>query len=97
MVVISRYTVLGLSVVLIIGSFVLLSDPDSVSYDYRGIVSDVSESTNGFVFHIHTPDQEDIRCFSYERPVELGFYAVSGEISDDGNIFFVSYLYNLDV
>ncbi len=97
MAVVNRYIVLGFSLVLILGSFVVLFDPDSVSYDYTGIVSDVKESTNGYVFQMHTSDHEDIRCFSYEKPKELGYYAISGEMSDDGNIFFVSYLYNLDV
>ena len=92
----SRYSVLGLSIILIAGSFVILSDPDSVSYDHTGIVSNVSESTNGFTFHLHTSDRTDIRCFSYDRPSELGYYAVSGDMSDDGNIFFVSVLQCLD-
>ena len=46
MVAVNRYAVLGLSLVLIFGSYVLLSDPDSVSYDFSGIVSDVKESDN---------------------------------------------------
>ena len=96
MVAVNRYAVLGLSLVLIFGSYVLLSDPDSVSYDFSGIVSDVKESDNGYVFHLHTSDQENIKCFSEERPSELGYYAVSGEMSDDGGIFFVSFLHSLD-
>ena len=94
---ISRYTVLGVSVLLIAGVFLFFSDTDNIGYDHTGIVSDVRESTNGYTFHLHDSDRNDIRCFSYEEPVEMGYYAVSGEFSDDGNIFFVSTLRSLDI
>lgn len=92
-----RYTLLGLSVVAVACVFVFFSDPDNIDYDYTGIISDVSESTSGFTFHLHTAAREDIRCFSYEEPLELGYYAVSGEFSNDGNIFFTSTIRNLDI
>lgn len=92
-----RYVFLAISVMVIACVFVFFSDPDNIEYEYTGIVSDVSESSSGFTFHLHTSSQEDIRCFSYDEPVGLGYYAISGEFSDDGNIFFVSVLRNLDI
>lgn len=93
----NRYAILGISIVVIAGIFVFFTDPNNIRYDHTGIVSDVDDSEKGYTFHLHDAHGNDIRCFSYERPVELGYYAVSGELSDDGNIFFVSVLRNLDV
>ena len=93
----SRYTVLGLSILVISGMFVFFTDIDNLDYDYTGIVSDVRESENGFTFHLHTSGRDDIRCFSTIEPVELGYYAIIGDFSDDGNILFVSVMRNLDV
>ncbi len=91
-----RYVVLGMSVIMIIAVFSLFSEGDSDSYDHTGIVIEVQKSTNGYVFRILTSDMEEFRCFSYDEPVELGYYAIAGSFSDDGNIFFVSHLRNLD-
>lgn len=93
----SRYSVLGLAVVLVTGTFVVFSDEDLVGYEYTGIVSDIREGENGFTFTLSGPDGSGMRCFSREEPSDLGYYAVSGEFSDDGNIFFVSSLRNLDI
>ncbi len=93
----NRYAVLGIAVIMVTGTFLLFSDYNGPgAYDYTGIVSDVHESTSGFVFVLN-PDGPGFRCFSYEEPVDLGYYAVSGEFSDDGNIFFVSSIRNLDI
>ena len=91
-----RYVILGLSVVLISMVFVHFSDEENIEYDYTGIVSDVREGENGFTFHLHTSGRVDIRCFSEERPAELGYYAVKGDMSDDGGILFVSAMMDLD-
>lgn len=94
---ISGYTVLGLSVILIAGMFLFFSDEDNIEYELSGIVSDVNTSTNGYTFTIVTATGDEIRCFSYEMPKIMGHYALSGEFSQDGNIFFVSVLRNLDI
>lgn len=91
-----KYTMLGLSVLLITCLFVFFSDGDNLEYDYNGIVSDVSRSDHGFTFDLHVSDGSVFRCFSEGEPSELGHYAVLGEFSDDGNIFFIERMKNLD-
>lgn len=90
-----RYYVLGLSVIIVVGMMVVFSDGNMAEYDYTGIVHDTSSSENGFTFYLDTADTT-VRCFSRERPLELGYYAVAGTESDDGSIFFVSVMKCLD-
>ena len=90
-----RYAVLGLSVILVMTVFVFFSDEDNIEYDYSGIVSDIRRGENGFTFTLNT-DGCEIRCFSRIEPSYLGYYAVSGVFSDDGSIFFVSDMKDLD-
>ena len=52
----NRYAVLGIAVIMVTGTFLLFSDYNGPgAYDYTGIVSDVHESTSGFVFVLN-PD-----------------------------------------
>ncbi len=90
-----RYAVLGLSMILVMTVFVFFSDEDNIEYDYSGIVSDIRRGENGFTFTLNT-DGCEIRCFSRNEPSYLGYYAVSGVFSDDGSIFFVSDMKDLD-
>lgn len=90
-----RYAVLGLSVILVMTVFVFFSDEDNIEYDYSGIVSDIRRGENGFTFTLNT-DGCEIRCFFRNEPSYLGYYAVSGVFSDDGSIFFVSDMKDLD-
>lgn len=90
-----RYVVVGLSVVLVIGIFLSFSESEPES-DYTGIVHDVSETKSGYMFELLVDGRDDIRCFSYIRPFELGYYGVTGSLSDDGSLFFVSNLDLLD-
>jgi hypothetical protein len=86
----NKYIVLGLSVIMVISVFLIFERNDIEDYDISGIVHDVRESTNGWMFYVSTPDGSDIRCFFKERPVDMGHYGVAGDPSDDGGIFFVS-------
>lgn len=92
----SRYTVLGISIIMVAGIFVFFTDTDNLDFDYTGIVSDVKEGSSGYTFHLNMSNGESIRCFSTEEPVDLGYYAVIGDFSDDGNILFTKVLRNLD-
>lgn len=87
---------IGLAVVVLVGSFLVLSDEDVVEYDYTGIIHGIKETTNGFTFYIDVSNGDSIRCFSKEEPADLGYYGVCGSLSDDGTIFFVSHMYCLD-
>ncbi len=57
--------------------------------DIKGIVFDVRESENGFVFYLESSQGKCQKCFFNEEPEELMVYSVSGNLSDDGNILFV--------
>lgn len=90
-----RYAVLGFAVVLLVLFFCMGSDDDLLSPEHTGIVVDVNEGDNGFTFILETRDS-DIRCFSSDVPMELGYYEVIGDFSKDGRIFFVEQLIYLD-
>lgn len=90
-----KYYFIGVSVILVVGIMFVFSDGRLAEYDYTGIVHSVSESENGFTFYLDTSNGT-IRCFFRNSPVELGWYAVAGSLSDDGSMFFVSYMQCLD-
>lgn len=90
-----KYIVLGVSVILITVFFVFFSDSDNLEYDYTGIVSDISEGDNGYTFDLHVSG-DVFRCFYENEPENMGHYSVIGEFSNDGNIFFIDRMKNLD-
>ena len=90
-----RYAVLGFTIILLVLFFCIGSDDDLLSPEYTGIVVDVNEGDNGFIFFLETSDS-DIRCFSSDVPIDLGYYGVIGDFSKDGRIFFVEQLIYLD-
>lgn len=92
---IDRYVIVGLSVVLVIGIFLAFSDSEPEP-DHTGIVHDVSETRSGYVFELLIDGRSDLRCFSRDRPLEFGYYSVSGSLSNDGSMFFVSDISLLD-
>ena len=92
---IEKYHYLALSVILLISIFTYFADDSNVTYDLTGIVHDQKSSTNGYIFYIDTADR-DIRCFCKENAEELGYYAVIGQFSDDGGIFFIEKMMRID-
>ena len=91
-----RYVVAGFAVILVtLTMSVFVDGEDRLEPDYTGVVSDISKSTNGYVFFLNTYD-DVIRCYCSSRPSDLGYYGVTGSLSDDGNIFFVSFLISLE-
>ncbi len=90
------YVLIGLSVVIIMGIFVTFSEDDSDSYDYTGIVYDIHSTTSGYRFYIQTSSGDHHRCFSYNEPVECGYYGIRGTFSEDGSMLFVSSMKCLD-
>ncbi len=76
--------------------FVYFSDEEHFDYDLTGIVDDVRTSSSGYTFTVHSYESE-IRCFSKERPETLGYYAIRGNLSNDGSIFFVERMMNIDI
>jgi len=93
---IKTYTLIALAVLSFILIFAYFSDERNMDYQFTGVIHDVKTSTNGFIFYIDTVD-ESIRCYSSERPDDLGYYAVRGSFSDDRGIFFVERMSDIDI
>ena len=93
---ISKYTLIALSVLVFILLFAYFSDERNMDYQFSGVVHDIKSSSNGYIFYIDTAE-EPIRCYSSERPENLGYYAVRGTFSDDGGIFFVEGWSDIDI
>ncbi len=85
---IRKYIVLGLSMILVVSSFLFLSDDKNLESDYTGIVSDINQSSNGYIFILNTEDSK-IKCFYTISPEYLKYYGIIGDFSDDRSIFFV--------
>lgn len=92
---IKKFIIVGTVILLLAILFTYFSDPDHIDYDYSGIVHDVHESRSGYTFYFDTAD-ETIRCYHSEEPVDLGYYKIKGNWSDDHTIFFVEYILYLD-
>lgn len=84
-----KYFIICISAVLIFTLLWTFDENIDESDVSRGIVYDVNESKNGFVFSFEMTDGETQRCFFSEEPMEFGFYSLSGDLSDDGNILFI--------
>ena len=85
-----------MAVVVLAGLFLVFSDDDMMEFDHTGIVHDISASSSGYTFQIDMSDGSSMKCFSRSEPVELGYYGIIGNLSDDGSIFFVSNIVSLD-
>lgn len=54
-----------------------------------GIVSEVDESENGFVFVFDDSSGKRVRCFTRDRPEKGAVYEISGDWSDDKTMLFI--------
>ncbi len=91
-----RYVAAGFAVILVAVTMAVFVDgEDRLDPDHTGVVSDISESTSGYVFYLNTYNDR-FRCYCSSCPVDLGYYGVTGSFSDDGSIFFVSFLIPLE-
>lgn len=93
---IKKYLTIGLSVIVLMSFFVYYTDENNIDYDHTGIIHNVRSSSSGFTFNIDTSDS-DFRCFFKEKPDDLGYYALKGSFSDDGSMFFVEIMTNIDI
>ena len=82
-----RYSILAISVVVIIVIFPLFGNDDSVSI--TGFAENVTESNSGFIFFIQDENGNSIKAFCSDRPDD-SLHSFSGSYSEDNNIFFVS-------
>lgn len=91
-----KYLILGLSVISIMVVFAYFLDDSNVEYDHTGIVSGIKGTSSGYTFYLEE-NGRDIKCFYSERPNNLGLYSIKGNYSDDGSIFFVSRMMDMDM
>ena len=90
------YVILGLSVIAAAALFASFDWNDPLDYDASGIVHDIKETGNGYVFKLFTIQGFDIKCFSSSEPLDLGHYGITGNSSSDSSIFFVSAMEDFD-
>lgn len=91
-----KYIATGTAVVLVVLTLAIFSgDSMGPEPDLTGIVSDVRESSSGYTFTLGTYDGE-VRCFSREMPRELSYVGVIGSMSDDGSMFFIERMIDMD-
>ncbi len=88
------YVTIAVCIVVVAAIFVTFSDEDS--FDCTGIVYDIDQTSSGFMFLLQTSSGIHQKCFSYTEPVHLGYYGLNGSFSEDGSIFFVSKMIDLD-
>lgn len=82
-----RHAALALIVVAAVAVCLLAEGGDAGSGYEAGIVHDVRETENGYVFFFAGADGEDMKCWSAECP-PAGLAEISGRMSGDGGIFF---------
>lgn len=85
-----RYFLLCAAAAFILISSSFFWDSGDDNSGEAGIVRDVRESENGYVFSLEDCGGEEICCFSKTEPEEGGAYSVKGSWSDDGTMLFVS-------
>ncbi len=84
-----KYFIICVSAVLISTLLWSSLNAENENEEIKGIVFDVRESENGFVFSLESSQGIYQKCFFFEEPEELMAYSISGRLSEDGNIFFV--------
>jgi hypothetical protein len=84
-----RYMLIGLALAMVVVLSTLVV-PSGGDHDEGlvGFADDIRDSSNGFVFDLHTTDDETIRCFFSEYP-PTGVCIVNGRFSDDGRMLFI--------
>ncbi len=93
---IDKYMLIGISVIILAFLFIHFSDDMNVDHDYTGIVYDIRSTSNGYTFLFDSSEGE-FKCYCSERPVDLGYYGIRGQFSNDGSIFFIDRLTNIDI
>ncbi len=84
-----KYFIICVSTVLISVLIWSTFNAEDENEDLKGIIFDIRESENGFIFMLESSQGTHQKCFFFEEPEELMAYSISGYLSEDGNIFFV--------
>jgi hypothetical protein len=83
-----KYFLISLSAIIIFTLFWTMDD-NIAEDNIKGVVFDIKESKNGFVFYLETSDGKCEKCFFKDRPENLKTYSVKGIYSEDESIFFI--------
>lgn len=86
----------SISLVILISFFVIPNEDDEDQEVEYGFVYDIKKSSNGYVFQFQNMNKDVMKCYYQYEPKEE-FYMMEGKISDDGSIFFVSYMKPFDL
>jgi hypothetical protein len=85
-----RYSLLCVSIALIIIITVFVNQEEPKNEDKIGIVHSIKETQNGYTFMLDDSEGSRMKCFARAGPSEFCVYVVRGSFSEDGNMFFVS-------
>ena len=85
-----RYSLLCISISLIILLMLFINADEPQDKDIIGTAFDIRTSQNGYTFSVDDTDGDITRCFARIEPSEFGIYLIKGKASDDGSMFFVS-------
>jgi len=85
-----KYSLLCISVALIILITVAVNQEEPQNDDKIGIAHTVKGTQSGYTFILEDGDGIKMKCFTRIEPNEYAVYAVRGSLSGDGSIFFVS-------
>ena len=85
-----RYSLLCVTVSLMILVAVFIDRDEPEDEDVFGVVYDIKTTKNGYTFFFEDSDGGRTSCFARTEPTEYGVYSIRGSFSDDGGIFFVN-------
>lgn len=77
-------------------SFSYEEDSKNEQVNPIGVVTDVNESSKGYVFEFEDSKGNQIHCFSKTKPKIKAVCEIEGKYSGDGSIFFVSQIIILE-
>lgn len=87
-----RYSLLCVSVALIVLVTVFVNQEEPQNDDIIGIVHEIKETQNGYTFVLDDSNGKHMKCFSRVRPDDHSVCVIKGTLSEDRTIFFVSSL-----
>jgi hypothetical protein len=90
--IIDRYSLLCVSIALIIMVTIMINQEEPQNEDRIGIAHDIRQTQNGYTFTLDDDCGGAMKCFTRTEPCEHAVYVVKGSFSEDGSIFFISSL-----
>lgn len=84
-----KYFLMSLFCVFVLILFSFFDIEDKNDDPMIGIITDIKETQNGFVFDLIDADGDIIHCFSKERFRSDSVYEIKGRYSDDRTMFFI--------